>query len=74
MNVFALSLFVYVITKAGMGHIWVFYFFYITAFFADCFLVGKFIVWKYKGEEEEKFDFFPSPKKKRAPRRKIKNG
>lgn len=72
MNVFALSLFMYVLTKAGMGHIWVFYFFYITAFFADCFLVGKFIVWKYSGKEE-KFDFLPSTKKKRPPKRKIKS-
>lgn len=76
MNVIALSLFVYALTKAGMGHIWVFYFFYISAFFADCYFIGKFIVWKYEGkEEEENFDFLPSPPKvKRSPRRKTKNG
>lgn len=67
MNVLALSLFVYILTNAKMGHVWVFYFFYASAFFADCYLVGKFIVWKYSGKAEEEETTIPpfrSPKRK----------
>lgn len=76
MNVLALSVFVYALTKAGIGHIWVFYFFYISAFVADIYLTGKFIEWKYVSEEEEEeFDLLPSPPKIKSPaQRKTKKG
>lgn len=71
MNVLALSLFVYVLTNAKMGHIWVFYFFYASAFFTDCYLVGKLIVWKYSGREEEEETAISSPFRRRS--RKTKS-
>jgi len=61
MNVLALSLFIYVLTNAKMGHVWVFYFFYASAFFADCYLLGKFITWKYTGKEEDEEDEMARP-------------
>jgi hypothetical protein len=66
MNVLALSLFVYVLIKAGMGNVWVFYFFYASAFFADCFLIGKFISSKYPNKEEEEMTTPPFYQRRRS--------